>query len=374
MKFPTTIDKNSSGVYQILNKNNNKIYIGSSINLYRRFISHKNKLRKNIHPNQYLQNSYNKHGEEAFTFEILKIVKNDNNLIAWEQTYLDKILPESRYNIQMVANSSLGLKRSKATRKKVADAHRGKKLSKSHRENISRGLKGKSKSQESIKKFIEAMSKPIYRVSIESGEVILYKSAKIAAKETGMKRYTICAGSNRDSKVAGKYLWIKEEDWDDKTDYVKEYFNIKEKHKLHLSKTKREAIYQLDIETGKIKNKFDSIEESQRCTKLRHISHKNEMKVVGGYLWVYADRWSENIDYKKLYEDYLLQQKINRSNAMKKYPVYQLDMAGNILGSFDSPKDAEIVTGACHVGLVCKGYRKTAGGYGWIYQKDYSKP
>ena len=64
--------KNKSGIYQIRNLVNNKIYVGSSNNLYRRkTYEHFRELRLNKHHNKYLQNSYNCHGEENFVFEVI---------------------------------------------------------------------------------------------------------------------------------------------------------------------------------------------------------------------------------------------------------------------------------------------------------------
>ena len=61
------------GIYKIENKYDNKIYIGSSVNVDNRKYKHFWMLRKNIHDNNYLQNSYNKFGEENFTFEVLEL-------------------------------------------------------------------------------------------------------------------------------------------------------------------------------------------------------------------------------------------------------------------------------------------------------------
>jgi group I intron endonuclease len=55
----------------IKNLINNKIYIGCSIHLDKRFNEHINNLIKNKHENRYLQNSFNKYGKENFIFDIL---------------------------------------------------------------------------------------------------------------------------------------------------------------------------------------------------------------------------------------------------------------------------------------------------------------
>ena len=76
------------GVYKIENLINNKTYIGSSININDRKYKHFWMLRKNIHDNNYLQNSYNKFGEENFTFEILELC-DVNDLVTLENKYIE---------------------------------------------------------------------------------------------------------------------------------------------------------------------------------------------------------------------------------------------------------------------------------------------
>ena len=51
---------------------------------------HKSKLLRNIHPNQFLQNDFNKSGANNFIFEILEITPlNRNNILAAEQNHLN---------------------------------------------------------------------------------------------------------------------------------------------------------------------------------------------------------------------------------------------------------------------------------------------
>lgn len=58
-----------SGIYKITNTLNNKVYIGQSKNVNERLKKHKQALKGNYHENNYLQNSWNKYGENHFTFE-----------------------------------------------------------------------------------------------------------------------------------------------------------------------------------------------------------------------------------------------------------------------------------------------------------------
>jgi len=61
------------GIYCIKNLITNKVYIGSSVNIQSRLKTHKHSLLNNKHHSLKLQRSYNKHGIEIFSFEILEL-------------------------------------------------------------------------------------------------------------------------------------------------------------------------------------------------------------------------------------------------------------------------------------------------------------
>ena len=56
--------KQKSGIYIIENKVNGKKYVGQSVNIGSRKSKHFGELKRGTHHNGYLQNAYNKHGEE----------------------------------------------------------------------------------------------------------------------------------------------------------------------------------------------------------------------------------------------------------------------------------------------------------------------
>lgn len=101
----------NKGIYKIVNLINNKIYIGSSKNLYNRRKTHFSKLRLNYFYNKTLQKDFNEYGENNFKFEILEIINNINNLINREQYWIDFLKPE--YNTSKIAGSNKGYKFSK---------------------------------------------------------------------------------------------------------------------------------------------------------------------------------------------------------------------------------------------------------------------
>lgn len=126
-------------IYGIKNIVTNKSYIGSASWYDKRIGTHVSKLRKNTHENKLLQNSWNKHGEHNFIFEILEEVSSQENLISREQHYIDVNYSCSNkhgYNISCVASSRLGTSMSIEARKKISEFQKGKKLSKEQIERL----------------------------------------------------------------------------------------------------------------------------------------------------------------------------------------------------------------------------------------------
>ena len=102
-----------AGIYSITSKHNGKVYIGSSVNIYKRWDQHKKQLKQNKHGNLYLQNHFNKYGEQDLVYSIVEIVTEITNLkeilLIAEQSYLDKTV--NRFNIRNLVNSSLGIRK-----------------------------------------------------------------------------------------------------------------------------------------------------------------------------------------------------------------------------------------------------------------------
>ena len=122
IKVENPKDLELTGVYQIKNIINNKIYISSTKQCFRvRFNHHLQALRNNKHKNPHLQNAWNKYGESMFEFSILKVCKKEDTYL-WEQQYLDNRNKELSYNINPNATGpSLeeeSLKRELESRKK----------------------------------------------------------------------------------------------------------------------------------------------------------------------------------------------------------------------------------------------------------------
>lgn len=119
-----------TGVYIIKNKINNKIYVGSASStrkyyegFKRRFYKHKYELKNNKHRNSYLQNSWNKYGEDNFEFLIIAFCPPEY-CIKLEQYFIDSLKPE--YNFCPTAGSNKGVKFTEEHKRKISEANKGK--------------------------------------------------------------------------------------------------------------------------------------------------------------------------------------------------------------------------------------------------------
>jgi hypothetical protein len=102
------IPPRASGVYQIRCVPTGKIYVGSAVNLRKRWDQHRRHLRKHKHGNRYLQHAWDKYGEEQFVFEILELV-DVANLLEAEQEWIDSTACVDKsvgFNIRDTAESS----------------------------------------------------------------------------------------------------------------------------------------------------------------------------------------------------------------------------------------------------------------------------
>lgn len=150
------------GVYCIKNTTNNKMYIGQSDDIKRRFRRHKTELRNAKHINAHLQNAWNKYGEKAFSFLVLEVTGSIEGLDDLEKQYINELDTfRNGYNRTPGGESGytsfLGKKHSEDSKKKMRLAKLGRKLSeetKAKMRNSGKGFTGKH-SEESRRKMSE---------------------------------------------------------------------------------------------------------------------------------------------------------------------------------------------------------------------------
>lgn len=154
------------GIYCIECMTTNTKYIGqTSENFYRRWIFHKWHLKNNHHSNTYIQNAWNKYGEDSFKFyplESFELIEKKNvtleKLNELEQYYIEKYDTfNNGFNLTTGGDSCkmrplsdeakrkigeknrinmLGKKHSEETKKKMSEAHKGYIKTEEHRKHL----------------------------------------------------------------------------------------------------------------------------------------------------------------------------------------------------------------------------------------------
>lgn len=82
------VSNKTMGVYMITLLLDGRGYVGSSVWCENRIVNHRRDLRKNRHPNRYLQAAFNKYGEEEFIFGVVERVFSKIWLRAREQAWI----------------------------------------------------------------------------------------------------------------------------------------------------------------------------------------------------------------------------------------------------------------------------------------------
>lgn len=175
------------GIYKITSPSN-RIYIGQSINIDRRFSQYR-RLDNSVRTSPKLFRSLKKYGYEKHIFEVIETCDVDviNERERYWQEFYDANSPN---NLNCLLTSTLEKKQT------------GLKLSEDHKKQISKVHKGKVYSEETRQKIRLARAKQVItqehkdKISLNSGSArlvlntsngIYYRSAKEAAESINMK-------------------------------------------------------------------------------------------------------------------------------------------------------------------------------------------
>ena len=197
-EFPLDELDSKCGVYQIKNKVNGKVYIGSSKHLGHRMKEHFRDLKYKKHPNIHLQRAYNKYGRKNIIFEVIEFCSVIDQLNI-EQYWINSFLGESCYNMNPFASKPPSPK----GRKVVMSEERKQRLRETAKKNF--------ENPEFLEKFRLWMKdapngKAKEVVCIETG--IVYASRAEAQRRTGISSEGIsdcCLGKKL---TAGNFHWI----------------------------------------------------------------------------------------------------------------------------------------------------------------------
>jgi len=209
----------SCGIYQIQSIiKPNRVYIGSSCNIEKRWNRHKQTLKKGNHHSIKLQRHYDKYGEIDLKFIILASCDRDD-LLELEQYYMDVKIPY--FNSCLFAGKPIknkkpwnfGVKGSIPWNKgiKMKEEQRLRMLnhpvSDITKEKIRKNKTGyKYKISEKMKSYYKTLYKSVLQFSL-SGEFIRRFDSLKETSEDGFVYQNISECCNNKRKTAGGFLW-----------------------------------------------------------------------------------------------------------------------------------------------------------------------
>lgn len=220
-----------TGIYKIENLINDKVYIGQSVDIKKRWSTHISLLTQNNHCNIYLQNAWNKYGSENFIFDIIEECEqcelNDRE-IYWINKYNSFM---NGYNLTPGGGNT------------------------------------------------ESFRKPVIQFSIKGEEINRYHSITEAESITGISYSMISECCLDKRKTAGGYIW----------QYEENFVGIPV---WHFQSRKFREICQID-KNGNIVNIFPSAAEARRITGVCDTSIirccRGYLQTAGGYVWEYLN-------------------------------------------------------------------------------------
>jgi len=278
------------------------------------------------------------------------------------------------------------------------------------------------------------MGKPVIQLSFDGEYVAEYESASEAERQIGIRSGNITRCCNNKGKYAGEYKWVFKDDYKETNNYsdkiviinnkkrivqltlnnifIKEFESISEAEKqtsilrINISKCclgKRnktggfkwmyleeyksninnlnnyfndikyrnnngvKSIIQLNL-NGEYIKEWNSIKEAENKLSIKNISNccRGINKTSGSFRWMYKEDYYNNINNIIPYKKFL------PSNIKS---VIQLTLDLKFANEYKTIKEAENKTGisSATISLCCKGKRKTAGKFKWMYKEDYEK-
>jgi group I intron endonuclease len=154
----------NTGIYSIRQKSTGREYVGSAVNVTKRWKEHRRQADSGRHHSRFFQRAWSKHGCDDFEFRVL-LVCAKHDLIAYEQACLDGLRPA--FNVSPTAGSQLGFKMNDEAKRKMSVAAKKNKNFAGHnhtqesRRRISESRKGKGgglRSPERLRRISEALT------------------------------------------------------------------------------------------------------------------------------------------------------------------------------------------------------------------------
>lgn len=131
-------------IYRITHKASGTTYVGSAMNVRKRWSRHRRDLYHGRHCNPHLQAAFDKYGKDAFEWDILEEVKEIGALAGREQFWLNEYKEHGVvYNFgECAANNRHGVKCTLEVRRRISEILTGREVSEETRSRLSKANAG----------------------------------------------------------------------------------------------------------------------------------------------------------------------------------------------------------------------------------------
>lgn len=269
-------------IYKITNTINDKIYIGKTINLEKRWYQH-----RRMKENKVLYKAFDKYGIENFTFEEVVNIKSEDKetlnfiLDILETFYIKKFDSYNKgYNCTLGGEGTVGRVVSEENRINLRNSHLGYKHTEEQKEKIGNALRGKSRDHGMIAKAALKRRKPILQYSLDGEFIQEYEGPTLIKGIYAAGIIYCCKNILRQSQG---YIWRYKESEDFP-------LKIEATGMFHI---KGKPVYQY-TKQGEFVNEYNSINEASNMTDIKSSAIRNNLsgqsKSAGGYIWSYEKK------------------------------------------------------------------------------------
>lgn len=269
-------------IYTIKSSIDGKFYVGSTIDINARKISHFSHLKSNSHHSRHLQNAYNKHGKDNFKFEELLSIdfRDKSELFELEIFYINKYESLSRGNGYNLAMPTLS----------------GGQVS----EHLFRG---------------------IFELGEDGGIIKRHKSIGELVRSTGVHSRKVFEVASGMINYHNNRKYVYKDEYDESKDYsFKPYSRTGARAGKQVNQYSIDGIY---IRT------YDKISEAESDNSIKPMMISSVLvgnqKSTGGFIWRYYD--GDNSDLNMSIDE----NKISK----RKNTLYQYDLNGNYIATYD---------------------------------------
>lgn len=203
----------------------------------------------------------------------------------------------------------------------------------------------------------------VYQFDIHGKFLNIYNGVSEAARAVDIPNSNISFACTSLYKQAGGYIWRYEKDVEDPYEFYKQIDPSKY--------DKLEPVYQFDMQQ-KYMASFKNAREASYQTGIISTSIldccRGIYRHAGGYVWRFQKDVENPNEFYKTPIDF------ESRNYTYIHRVLQFDFDGNYITTYDTPRIAAEAIGCTSqmISFACCGKSKSASGYLWCYEEDYS--